>query len=111
VRRRTQAFANRLVYGRRATPYEVLSQFSDRLAGAYSVDDVLPRMAQIVAQGTGSNRGEIWLRVGDRLRRESEWPEPAIVSGSLPVVGEELPVFPAGTDAFPVRHLGELLGR
>src|SRR5437867_2922371 len=36
VRRGTQRLANRLVYGDRATPYEVLAQLGDRLAGEYS---------------------------------------------------------------------------
>ncbi|MDP9300272.1 MAG: hypothetical protein M3P43_05160, partial [Actinomycetota bacterium] len=40
VRRRARKLADRVVYGRRATPYEVLSEFSDRLSEAYSTDDV-----------------------------------------------------------------------
>jgi hypothetical protein len=46
VRERVQRVANRLVYGKRATPYEVLSQFSERVAESYAVDDVMPRMAR-----------------------------------------------------------------
>ena len=30
-------------------------------ANAYSVEDILPRMAQIVAAGTGAARAEVWL--------------------------------------------------
>ena len=48
VRARAGLLADRLVYGRRATPYEVLSEFSGQMAGAYSVEDVLPRMAAMV---------------------------------------------------------------
>jgi hypothetical protein len=48
--------ANRVVYGRRATPYEVLSDFSRRVGGAYSSEDVLPQMARIVAAGTVGHR-------------------------------------------------------
>ena len=33
IRVRLQGFANRLVYGKRATPYEVLAHFADRVAG------------------------------------------------------------------------------
>ena len=36
VRERVQRVANRLVYGKRATPYEVLSQFSERVAESYA---------------------------------------------------------------------------
>jgi hypothetical protein len=34
LRQRAQHLANRLVYGKRATPYEILSDFSGRVAGA-----------------------------------------------------------------------------
>src|SRR5207245_9721096 len=54
VRERLQTFANRLVYGKRATPYEVLSQFSERVAESYAAAGVLPRMARVPAEGTGS---------------------------------------------------------
>jgi hypothetical protein len=46
IRTRAGLLADRLVYGRRATPYEVLSEFSERMAGTYSTEDVLPRMAR-----------------------------------------------------------------
>src|SRR4029453_17028150 len=46
VRARAQLLAGRLVYGRRATPYEVLSHFAGGIAGAYSADEVLPQMAR-----------------------------------------------------------------
>ena len=54
VRERVQKVANRLVYGKRATPYEVLSQFSERVAESYASDDVLPRMARVLAEGTSA---------------------------------------------------------
>ena len=47
-------------------PYEVLSEFSSRLGEAYDPDDVLPRMARILADGTGSKRADVWLHVGGR---------------------------------------------
>ena len=50
LRPRATRFANRLVYGRRATPYEVLSEFSERVGETYSTDDVLPRMAHLLVQ-------------------------------------------------------------
>src|SRR5213078_1224327 len=64
VRDRARRFANRLVYGKRATPYEVLSEFADRMAGTYSVEDVLPRTARILGEATGAVRADVWLRVG-----------------------------------------------
>ena len=46
VRRRAQRVANRLVYGERATPYEVLSEFGRRVSEGYGSEDVLVRMAR-----------------------------------------------------------------
>ena len=74
VREHVQRFANRLVYGQRATPYEVLSEFSERIGDAYDVEDLLPRMARILAEGTGAQRSDVWLVVGGRLRPDASWP-------------------------------------
>jgi len=111
VRERARRLANRIVYGKRATPYEVLSDFSERAAGAYSTEDVLPRMARVLAEGTGATRAEVWLRVGDELRPTASWPQGSeMESARLRVAGDELPEFPGSAEAFPVRHQGELLG-
>jgi len=103
VRERVQRFANRLVYGKRATPYEVLSEFSDRLGGTYDTEDLLPRMARILAEGTGAIRTDVWLASGSELRPDASWPQDAPV---LP----RLPADPFPETFFPVRHQGELLG-
>jgi hypothetical protein len=44
VRERARHLANRMVYGKRASPYEVLAGFSARIAGSLSVDEVLPAL-------------------------------------------------------------------
>src|SRR5215813_5355717 len=67
ARQRAGRLANRVVYGRRATPYQVLSDFAQRIGGTYAAGDVLPQMAQIVAAGTGAERVVVWLRVDDEL--------------------------------------------
>jgi signal transduction histidine kinase len=101
--------ANRVVYGRRASPYQVLSEFAQRIGGTYSSQEVLPQMAQIVAAGTGADQVVVWLRVGDQLRPA------ASADGSrdmapLPVSGHNVPSMP-GTDlSVPVLHGGDLLG-
>ena len=67
VRDRVQRFANRLVYGSRATPYEVLSNFADRVGGSYDAAELLPMMARTVAQGVGAARVDVWLSIGSGL--------------------------------------------
>ena len=112
VREWLQKFANQLVYGNRATPYEVLSEFSERVAESYAADDVLPRMARVLAEGTGAARAQVWLRSGASLRAAAAWPSvsgDAPIGGPVPVTGQLLPHLPAD-QAVPVRHQGELLG-
>jgi len=103
VRRWGQRAANRLVYGKRATPYEVLSEFSTRLGDAYDPDDVLPRMARVLAEGTAARRAYVWLHVDGRLHAAASWP----VDGETP---EGLTAAPLPAEVVPVRHRGELLG-
>jgi signal transduction histidine kinase len=54
VRERVQGIANRLVYGERATPYEVLTRFSKSLGALVSIEDVLPQIARQTAEGIGA---------------------------------------------------------
>ena len=110
VRARVQRVANRLVYGERATPYDVLSRFSERIAGTYATEDVLPRTARVIAEGTGAERVGIWLRVGDRIHERAAWPARAGTSEPRPMSGAELPRFAEADATLPVRHGDELLG-
>jgi signal transduction histidine kinase len=110
-RRFAGRIADRVVYGTRATPYEVLSEFSGRMAGTYSTDDVLPRMAEILGEGCGAERASVWLRVGTEIRLAASWPDEAEAgSPRIRLIGDDLPDFDGADHAFPVRHQGELLG-
>ena len=110
VRERVQKVANRLVYGKRATPYEVLSEFSERVAESYAADDVLPRMARVLADGTGAARADVWLRTGAILRQAATWPVDSAAAEPARVVSDSLPGMPEVDRAVEVRHQGELLG-
>lgn len=110
IRQRAQRVANRLVYGQRATPYEALSQLSEHLSETYSEEDILDRMSRILAQGTGAERAEIWVRAGQRLVLASsspptdpaDTPELSLQNGKLPTLPRDAVV--------AVSHQGELLG-
>ncbi len=110
VRVRVQRLANRLVYGERATPYEVLARFSERIAGTYATDDVLPRTARIIAEGTGAERVDVWLRVGGSLQPGASWPTGSASQEAVDLEAGALPAFPGADAAMPVRQGDELLG-
>ena len=109
VRARARRFADRIVYGKRATPYEVLTSFSGRVGQTYATDDVLPRMAQILAEGVGADAARIWLRVDRVLRPDAAWPSDAEQPDAVTMTEDALPPF-TGEIAVAVRHQGEILG-
>ncbi len=109
IRDRARRFADRLVYGKRATPYEVLEEFSGRMSGAYATDDVLPRMARILGEAVGAEHAQVWLRIGDELRSAGRWPTDAPAPAPVRIVGDGVPTL-SGDVAAPVLHQGELLG-
>lgn len=113
ARDRSRRLANRMVYGSRATPYEVLSTFSRDLASASS-DDSLQRLARLVVEASSAVQASVWLRLGDFLQPQVSWPP----GGQLPDpvalqnrgVTEALAVAEPGSLPFPVEHDNEALG-
>jgi signal transduction histidine kinase len=96
LRSRARRFADRVVYGRRATPYEVVAAFGDQLAGTYAAEDVLPRTARVLGEGVGAERAVVRLATDDGFRTVASWPVGATD------VPDDL--------AVEVRHQGDLLG-
>jgi len=110
LRRRAQLLANRIVYGQRATPYQVLADFAEDMAGQLDADSALERMASVLAGATGAVRVEVWVRVGPQLRPRVTWPPGSAPPAAVPLTGgDRLPEFGA-TRAIAVRHTDELLG-
>jgi signal transduction histidine kinase len=99
------------VYGKRATPYEVLSEFSERMSGTYATEDLLPRMARILGEGAGATRADVWLKVGNELRPTASWPAKGEAPRAIVLSDEGEVREVEGFDLMlPVRHRGELLG-
>ena len=111
LRHRFQQFANRLVYGERATPYQVLADFAEDMAEQLDFTEAVDRMVTVLAGATGADRAEAWIRVGTQLRPVAVWPHDATLPAAVPLgPGGGLPPFPDASRAVAVRHGDELLG-
>ena len=118
IRSRVQRWANRLVYGERASPYAVLSELTARLSEAGTNEQALERLAELIASGTGAKEAIVWLRIGDHFRPEAtsgEVPEVDPLNGDAhpfmfrDTLVTELTAVP-GDAAESIHHGGELLG-
>ncbi|WP_109471037.1 sensor histidine kinase [Ornithinimicrobium cavernae] len=86
VRRRAQTLVDRLVYGRRATPYETLSRLSAQLAR----DDagLLEGLAATIAGGVSASEVVVWVGDAERMEVVAAWPtRPAREARSLAELG------------------------
>ncbi len=112
LRDRLQALANRVVYGRRATPLEALSQVAQSMTVTPAIDDQLPQIAALVGNATSSASVEIWLRDEDDLRLTTRWPDGLQDGGQrIPLPGNDLrALFRVRSRVLPVRAEDELLG-
>jgi signal transduction histidine kinase len=78
-----ERLAARWFHHGRATPYDVLSCFTesviadpdapDQEPGTFA--DITTRMARLLAEGTGAQWTEVWLMVNGQQERAASWPE------------------------------------
>lgn len=101
VRAGAQRWANRVVYGRRATPYEVLSDLTERLAVSEAGEGILTRMASLMRDGTGAERATVWLGSPGAMDPAATWP-PNMLPGPEPALETE--------GVFGVGHDGQIVG-
>jgi signal transduction histidine kinase len=83
----------RLTHHREVTPYSALAAAAARIRAGV-LEQALPGLAQVLADGTGATRAVVWLAVGDRLVGSAEHPPP-----------------PPGTEPRTAENLGVLLAR
>jgi len=107
VRNRANRFANRVVFGQRATPYETLSLFGDRMAAATA--DAFPELARLMTEATAASTASVWLAIGPEFVAAATWPPDAAPRDAVPLPSGDVTI--DGYDrVYPVRHEGELLG-
>lgn len=116
LKSRVQRLANRLVYGKRSTPYEVLAEFSTKMAGSYAQDELLSQMAATLAEGTGAASAHVWVKIGDQIRLAASFHRDAAFTDGdddhhEPVALQDgEPIIPHSDHVVRVSHKGELLG-
>jgi signal transduction histidine kinase len=106
ARRRVERWANRLVYGERATPYEVLARFSRRSA-ELSDEELLDRIPHLIVDGTGAATATLWSKSEDGFRTGSAWPEDSAIRTIA--AGDDF-VDPDADHSVAIIHDGEVLG-
>ena len=80
------------------------------MAGAYAAEDLLPRMARILAEGTAATRADVWLKSGEEFHDGAAWPVEAPLLPPARATAADVPAYPAADRILPVRHQGEVLG-
>ena len=109
VRLRVQHWANRLVYGRRATPYEALAAMTGRIGEATDPSSALSEAAQLLADGTGAAQSVVWVAQDGMLVPKAAAGDVTGSPDPMVLDGDELPER-AGALMQPVRHEGRLVG-
>ena len=94
-----------------ADPYSVLKSFVSGAIAAGPVEDALPRLAELLAEGTGARSAAVWqAEPSGELRRASSWPDGKGQDQPDTVPEAELQNVPGVDHIAPVREAGELLG-
>lgn len=99
IRRRMNAWADRLVYGERVSRYRLLTDFGADLDCDVQVDEVLPALAGAVARGLRAS----WVRVRLRGIGDDDWLVEPVGLAGIPEGPPEL--------VQPLRRAGEVVGR
>ena len=109
VRLRVQHWANRLVYGRRATPYETLAAMTGKLGDTADPDTALNEAARLLGEGTGAAQAVVWVTREGMLVPRATAGDSAAVPTPLDLDGNEPPEID-GALVQAVRHEGQLVG-
>jgi signal transduction histidine kinase len=83
--------------------YDVLAEFTNQVSGVPAVEDLAPRMARLLAAGTGARRVEVWLQDGSSATHGH-------LAARWPAEGEAIDEAAVGVVRHDVVHGGERVG-
>ncbi len=109
VRVRVQHWANRLVYGRRATPYEALAAMTGKLGESADPGSALTEAARLLAEGTGAAQSAVWVTQEGMLVPRATGGDVEGAPTPVKLDGNALPELD-GALFQAVRHEGQLVG-
>jgi len=75
LRGAVDTIVERVTNYREVTPYSALADAAQRLRSP-SLQEALPGLARVLADGTGARRAAVWLAVGERLVVTASYPAP-----------------------------------
>ncbi|RAK31423.1 histidine kinase [Actinoplanes lutulentus] len=112
LRSRAQRLADRVVYGRRATPYEALARLSAHFSAP--AGGLLDGICATVADAAGAREVVLWTGSGEELRAVAAWPPAAVLPAGVRSL-DDLDAGPASGRVadqlvVPVKHDGRLRG-
>jgi class 3 adenylate cyclase len=106
LRARARRFADRVVYGKQATPYEALAA----VASPGSAAELSARVARLAVESTAARRAIAWLRAGEQFRPVAVWPDDEPSPAPVTISGPGAPVLPDEPHVQPLLDNNELLG-
>jgi signal transduction histidine kinase len=101
ARVRLERWADRLVYGRRVAPYDVLAQVSALSQASEPGGRALVSLARIVAQGLRARYAVVLLDLDDGTRLRYQWPEDDAPAADLRLVPVSYRGAPVGALGLP----------
>jgi signal transduction histidine kinase len=106
-----ERIASKVGHPAAATPYDVLSRFSEAVGDGYGTAELPARMSMVLAEGTGAHWAQVWLQVSGRLTLAATWPTDVGADVRPPSPGADgLDSTGVGRRAVVVRHGGRSLG-
>ena len=111
LRERLGLLADRVVYGRRATPYQVLDALAEQLGQRWSLQELAARIAALLADATGAASTTVFVRSDDLLVPAAAWPEDGPPTSPSPALAVDTDLSAVGAEAMVrVDHAGETVG-